>query len=223
MTKMGSVSRVLGLWLFLVLLSACAKKLENYNRAVYMLVDISGTYVKEIEQASNIIKVLIRDLNPGDSFTLARIDSNSFSEKDIILNVTFDRRASQAIRQKRTIVRKVIKFAKKAKSSRYTDITGGVLQGVEYLLRNNAARKTLIIFSDLKEDLRKGNVRQRKIEFEGIKVVSINVTKLKSDARDPTKYFKRIKYWRDLVVNGKGFWKMVAASERGKIVSVVLE
>ncbi len=215
--------KILSLSALLLLLTACAEKLENYNRAVYMLVDISGTYVKEIRQASNIIKELIRDLNPGDSFTLARIDSNSFSEKDIILNVTFDRRASRAVRQKRVIVRKVVAFAKKAKSSRYTDITGGVLQGVEYLLRSKAARKTLIIFSDLKEDLRKGNVRQRKIEFSGIKVVSINVTKLKSDARDPRKYFKRIKYWRDMVVNGKGVWNMVAASERGKIVSVVLE
>lgn len=220
---MRNFSKLLCLALSVVLLSSCGKKLKNYKRAVYMLVDISGTYVKEIDQATKIIKLLIRDLNPGDTFTLARIDSNSFSEKDIILNVTFSRRASSAVKQKRTIVRKVIDFSKKAKSSSYTDITGGVLQGVEYLLNNNAARKTLIIFSDLKEDLRKGSVRKGKIDFDGIKVVSINVTKLKSDARDPRKYFKRIKYWRNLVKKGNGEWNMIPASERNKIVSVVLE
>jgi hypothetical protein len=43
---------------------------------------------------------------------------------------------------------------KSFKLSAYTDITGGMLQAVEYLNEKNPGRKTILVFSDLREDLR---------------------------------------------------------------------
>lgn len=195
---------------------------QNYSRAVYMLVDVSGTYVKEITEAGKIIRILVAKLDPGDTFMLARIDSNSFSEKDVIVNVKFDRRSTTANQQKRVTIKKVDDFAKSAKSSRYTDITGGILQAVEYLDRSGAGRKTLIIFSDLKEEVQKTQFRNVKLKFNGIRVISINVKKLLSDSQDPRKYYQRLKHWEQRVIKGKGNWSLVTSNERGKILELVM-
>lgn len=56
---------------------------------------------------------------PGDSLALASIDSGSFSEKDIVAKMTFDRRPSVTNKQK------VDDFVARVKGSAYTDITGG--------------------------------------------------------------------------------------------------
>jgi len=214
--------KIILILVFLSLLSSCDKG-RNYSRAVYMLVDVSGTYVKEISQADKIIRILIIKMDPGDTFMLGRIDSNSFSEKDVIVNVKFDRRSTTAITQKKATIKKVSQFVKSVKSSRYTDITGGLLQAIEYLNRTKAGRKTLIIFSDLKEEVKRSQIRNVKLKFDGIRVISINVKKLKSDARDPRKYYKRLKYWEDRVEKGKGSWEIVAANERGKILELVMQ
>ncbi len=206
----------------LLLVGGCNNNPKGFTRAVYMLVDTSGTYVREIGRANKIIRALVTEMEPGDAFMLARIDSDSFSEKDVIINVSFDRRSSRANVQKLELIKRVDKFVKNVKSSRYTDITGGVLQAVEYLKRSNAANKSLIIFSDLKEDLRRDQFRNVKIDFSGISVVSVNVTKLKSDARDPRKYFRRLKRWSDRVEKTNGTWQVIPADDFSKIVSAVM-
>ena len=43
-------------------------------------------------------------------------------------------------------------FVKDVKPSRFTDITGGLLQAVEYLNEKGTGRKTILIYSDLKEE-----------------------------------------------------------------------
>jgi hypothetical protein len=187
-----------------------------------MLVDTSGTYVKELKQANLIIRALVSELEPGDHFMLAKIDSDSFSEKDVVVNMKFDSRTSYSNKQKRALIRQVSRWSKKVKSSRYTDITGGVMQAVEYLGRSNAGKKHIILFTDLKEDLRRGQVRKFDLKFDGIKVVSINVTKLRSDSRDPRKYYKRLKKWETRVRKGKGKWVVISADEKEKILDVVM-
>ena len=219
---MRNLGRVLFLIIFSTSLISCVDD-KNYSRAVYMLVDVSGTYVKEIHHATKIIQILVTKMDPGDTFMLGRIDSDSFSEKDVIVNVTFDRRTSSANQQKIVTIKKVNQFAQHVKSSRYTDITGGVLQAIEYLNRSGAGRKTLIIFSDLQEEVRKNQFRNVKLKFNGIRVISINVKKLASDSRDPRKYYKRLAYWEKRVKDGKGKWLVIAASEKGKILQLVMQ
>ena len=53
------------------------------------------------------------------------------------------------------------------KPAQYTDITGGVLQALEYLNEKNPGHKTILVFSDLKEDLKKGYVRDIPLQLEG--------------------------------------------------------
>jgi len=211
------------LFLFIALALSSCEPAKNYARAVYMLIDVSGTYVKEIGQANRIIRILVTKLDPGDTFMLGRIDSNSFSEKDVIVNVKFDRRSTTANAQKIATIKKVDRFSKEVKSSRYTDITGGILQAIEYLNRTKAGRKTLIIFSDLKEEIKSNQIRNVKLNFKGIRVISVNVKKLKSDALDPTRYYKRLKFWEKRVTSGNGIWEIVAANEKGKILELVMQ
>jgi hypothetical protein len=186
----------------------------SYSRGVYMLLDTSGTYKKELNHAEAIINYLLGTLQPGDSLAVARIDSGSFSEKDIVAKMTFDKRPSVANQQKRLFKQKVNDFVNTAKGSAYTDITGGVLQSVEFLNEAGAGQKYILIFSDLKEDLVKGQVRNFPIQVDGCNVIALNVTKLRSDNVDPREYYKRVENWRSRVESGGGTWRVVNDLER---------
>ncbi len=181
---------------------------------VYMLLDTSGTYAQELDKANSIIKYLLGTLQPGDSLAVARIDSGSFSEKDIIGKVTFDIRPSVANAQKREFSRRVDKFVKTVKGSSHTDISGGVLQATEFLNETGAGKKDILIFSDLEEDLAKGEVRNFPIDFKGFRVVALNVTKLRSDNVDPREYLKRVEAWQEKVTKEGGEWKVINDLER---------
>ncbi len=178
----------------------------NHNRGVYMLIDTSGTYTKELIKAQNIIKFVLTRLNPGDSFAVARIDTGSFSEKDIVAKVTLDDRPTMANQQKRLFAEDVEKFVRSVKPASYTDITGGVLQAVEYLNEKNPGRKTILVFSDLKEDLKKGYIRDIEFKLKGFEIVALNVTKLTSDNYDPNQYLARLEKWQTRIESGGGRW-----------------
>ena len=181
---------------------------------VYMLLDTSGTYAKELENAQTIIKYLVGTLNPGDSLAIARIDSGSFSEKDIIAKVTFDNRPSVANSQKRAFVQIIEDFTKNVKGSTYTDINGGLLQAEDFLTEKGSGRKIVLIYSDLMEELPKGHVRDFELKLAGFEVIALNVTKLRSDIKDPKQYMKRIDHWRDRVEAGGGTWKVINDLDR---------
>ena len=186
----------------------------SHSRGVYMLLDTSGTYKKELKRAEAIINYLLGTLQPGDSMAVARIDSGSFSEKDIVAKMTFDKRPSVANQQKRLFKQKIDDFVQTAKGSAYTDITGGVLQSVEFLNEAGAGQKYILIFSDLKEELVKGHIRDFPIQVDGCNVVALNVTKLRSDNVDPREYYKRVEDWRARVEAGGGNWRIVNDLER---------
>jgi hypothetical protein len=186
----------------------------SHSRGVYMLLDTSGTYKKELKRAEAIINYLLGTLQPGDSMAVARIDSGSFSEKDIVAKMTFDKRPSVANQQKRLFKQRIDDFVKTAKGSAYTDITGGVLQSVEFLNEAGAGQKYILIFSDLKEELVKGHIRDFPIQVDGCNVVALNVTKLRSDNVDPREYYKRVEDWRARVEAGGGNWRIVNDLER---------
>lgn len=183
-------------------------------RGVFMLLDTSGTYNKELKKAQSIINYLLGTLESGDSLGVARIDSGSFSEKDIIAKITFDRRPSAANSQKRRFRDTIDAFVGGAKGSSYTDITGGIAQAVDYLNETNAGRKYILIFSDLKEDLAKGQLRDFPLKMEDVKVVALNVTKLRTDNLDPRHYYSRVEEWKKRVEEGGGEWKVINDLER---------
>jgi len=201
--------------LIIIGMSACSGGGENkHNRGVYMLIDTSGTYTQELKKAQQIINYILSQLESGDSFVVASIDTGSFSEKDIIAKVTFDDRPSRANQQKRAFQQKIDDYVKHVKSSPYTDITGGILQATEYLNEKNTASKTILIFSDLKEELKKGYIRDIPLSLNGYKVIALNVTKLRSDNIDPRKYMKRLEEWSAKVEQGGGEWDVINDLER---------
>src|SRR5438876_1637700 len=121
---------------------------RSHRHAVYMLVDTSGTYAQEAGKALLIVNYLLGTLQPGDSLAVARVQSRSFSEKDIIAKATFDSRPSHANAQKRAFRDKVDETFRVVIGSKYTDITGGLIQGAEYLNEIGAGNRTIIVFSD---------------------------------------------------------------------------
>jgi hypothetical protein len=178
----------------LVFLDACGDS-RMHSHGVYMLVDTSGTYAREMNKASKIINYLLATLNPGDSLAVAKVETRSFTEKDIVAKVTFDTRPSQATSQKRAFKNIIEAFAKEIRGSAYTDITGGLIQGAEYLNETKAGIKTIVVFSDMQEELGKGTIRDFPIKLDGIRIVALNVTKLGTDNADPRRYLDRLARW----------------------------
>ncbi len=196
-----------------LILAGCPDTTSRF-RGVYMLLDSSGTYAKELKRAQAIINYLLGTSQPGDSLAVARIDSASFSERDIIAKMTFDGRPSVANKQKRLFKQKIDKFINTVKGSPYTDITGGVLQAVDYLNETGAGKKYILIFSDLKEDLVKGHIRDFPIQMSESNVIALNVTKLRRDNIDPRKYYQRVEAWKGRVEEGGGTWRIINDLER---------
>ena len=178
----------------MVFVGACGDS-RMHSQGVYMLVDTSGTYAREMKKASKIINYLLATLNPGDSLAVAKVETRSFTEKDIVAKVTFDKRPSQATSQKRAFKNSIEVFAEGVMGSAYTDITGGLIQGAEYLNETKAGIKTIVVFSDMQEELGKGTIRDFPIKLDGIRIVALNVTKLGTDNADPRLYLDRLTRW----------------------------
>jgi hypothetical protein len=197
------------------LLVACTQSAPvPRNTGVYLLLDTSGTYRAELRKAQDVILYTLSKLEPADSFAVARIDTGSFSEKDIIAKTTFDERPSAANAQKRAFAQKVQNFITRENAAQYTDITGGLLQAVEFLNEKGTGRKTILIFSDLEQDLDKGYMRDIVVPFEGFDVVALNVVKLRQDNYDPRKYLERLDEWKGRVEKAGGRWRVVNDLDR---------
>jgi hypothetical protein len=207
--KGASSLAVLGVLLFIV---ACGPE-TNHNQAVYVLIDTSGTYAKETGKAQLVVNYLLGSLNPGDALAVGRVKSRSFSEKDIVAKVSLGKDPLAANAQKRAFSEQIAEFAKTtkdAKGSRYTDITGGLILAAEFLNESQAGRKTIVIFSDMQEELDYKTVRDFPIRLDGIRLVALNVTKLDTDNVDPRRYIDRLEWWeRRARTAGASDWKVV--------------
>lgn len=186
----------------------------NYHRGVYLLLDTSGTYTQELQKAQQIINYLLASLESGDTFVVARIDSGSFSEKDIVAKVELDSRPSTANQQKREFAADIDAFVQSVKSSAYTDISGGLLQAIEYLNEANVGSKYIYIYSDLKEELPSDFVRDFDFTLDGFTVKALNVTKLRSDNVNPQEYLQRVADWEARIEQGGGSWGIVNDLDR---------
>lgn len=187
---------------------------KNYTRGVYLLLDTSGTYTEELEKAQDIINYLLASLESGDTFVVARIDSGSFSEKDIVAKVVMDSRPSAANQQKREFATKIDEFITSVEPSDYTDISGGLLQAIDYLDGADVGTRHIFIFSDLKEELPEDYVRNFDFSLDGFTVRALNVTKLRSDNVNPQEYKERVAEWRARIEQGGGKWSVVNDFER---------
>jgi hypothetical protein len=188
---------------------------RSHAQAVYMLVDNSGTYAREAGKAELVVNYLLGTLRPGDSFAVARVESRSFSEKDIVAKAMFDTRPSQANAQKRAFRAKTDAYLKTVQGTAHTDITGGLIQGAEFLNETGAGKKTIIIFSDMQEDLDKVTIRNFPIRLDNIRVIAVNVTKLNTDNIDPRRYLSRLDAWHKRVkAAGAAEWKVINDIER---------
>jgi len=190
-------------------LFGCADQ-KAHSQAVYLLVDTSGTYAEEIGKAQIIVNYLLGSLNSGDSLAVARVKTRSFSEKDIIAKATFDGRPSQANAQKRAFREQFDAFARSSRGSAYTDITGGLIQGSMFLNETGAGKKTILIFSDMQEELDKQTQRDFPIDLKNIRVVAVNVVKLRTDNIDPRLYLGRLEGWQKRVkAAGAAEWLVI--------------
>jgi len=188
---------------------------RDHTQAVFMLVDTSGTYAVEANKARLIINYLLGTLQPGDSLAVARVRSRSFNEKDIIAKATFDTRPSQANAQKRSFQARMDDAFRSVQGSQYTDITGGMIQAAQFLNEAGGGTKTIIIFSDMQEELDKVTVRDFPIDLKNIRVIAVNVVKLKTDNVDPRLYLGRLEAWQKRVEGaGAAEWRVINDLER---------
>ena len=207
---LGAAPVLLGAALWL---GACAPSPPR-NTGVYLLVDTSGSYNRQMRKAEQITLYALTRLQSSDSIAVARIDTGSFTERDIIAKATFDDRPSTANQQKRAFASNVEKFIDQSAPAQYTDITGGLLQAIEFLNEKHTARKEILILSDMKEELAKGYVRDIPLDFRGFEVVALNVTKLRTDNFDPRQYLARLDEWRGRVEKGGGHWRVINDLDR---------
>jgi len=185
----------------------------NHSQAVYVLVDTSGTYTKEVNKAQGVVNYLLGSLEPGDSLAVATVKSRSFSEKDIVAKVSLTKDPIQVNGQKKAFSEKMAQFAhatQNAKGTAYTDITGGLVQAAEFLNETGAGRKTVVIFSDMQEELDYKTVRNFPIKLDGIRIIALNVSKLSTDNIDPRRYMGRLEWWEKRTRDaGATEWRVV--------------
>jgi len=75
--------------------------------------------------------------------------------------------------------------------------------------------KTILIFSDMQEELDKATIRDFPFKLKDIRVVALNVVKLKTDNIDPRRYFGRLEAWQKRVVAaGASEWRVINDLER---------
>lgn len=211
---MKRIVTIIGLLALIAAVAACSRGESDNRRAVYLLLDTSGTYSQELDKANKIINYLLSALDSTEALAVARIDSGSFSEKDIVAKATFDDRPSVANRQKRAFRENLDSFFADFKPAAHTDIRGGLLQASEWLDETGAPQRYVLIFSDLEEDLVEGHVRDFVLPLEGVEVVALNVTKLRADIVDPREYLDRVAYWEKAVADGGGEFRLMNDLDR---------
>lgn len=199
-----------------LLLAAGCSDGRSHARATCVLVDVSGTYDDQRREVVHIVRTgLLPRVRPGDTFLLVRIDDASYGKENVETAVTFDAQPSRANAQKLALAGKLDRFAAVKKRSRFTDISGALLLAAEYLRETRAGKKTIVIFSDMREELPPGAKRALgPRELEGIDVVAMNVKRLQSDKLDPGAYRKRLGGWGTrLGASGAASWKVVLEPE----------
>ena len=106
-------------------------------------------------------------------------------------------------------------MAQSGQASTLESRSGGLIQGAEFLNETGAGKKTIIVFSDMQEDLDKVTIRNFPIRLDNIRVIAVNVTKLNTDNIDPRRYLGRLDAWHKRVkAAGAAEWRVINDIER---------
>ena len=74
--------KLLALFSALFFLAACSSEApKNHTSGIYMLIDTSGTYTKELEKAQKVINYTLAKLQANDTFVVASINTGSLVKK----------------------------------------------------------------------------------------------------------------------------------------------
>jgi hypothetical protein len=196
----------------LLLFGAGCSDSKQYETAMCALIDVSGTYAHEKANVVRTIKAgLLPGLEPGDSLFFITIDSNSYTEEDLVAKVTLDYIPSKANEQTLAFAKTLDEFAKTNLRSNHTDISGAMMLCSDYLRNTGSGNRSIIIFSDMQEELQPGLKREFKpTEFEGTDIAALNVIKLNKDSTDPEIYRQRMIDWEKRVLAaGAKSWTMI--------------
>jgi len=199
-----------------VLAASCSSG-SQYSQAIVALVDVSGTYADQRSEVVDVIrKGLLPRLTPGDTLVVIRIDNESYGRQNVEANMTLDVRPSKANAQKLALASTLDAFAHKRLRSGHTDIRGAMMLGAEYLRESNAGRRTMVVFSDMEEDLPRGVKRDMAPdELKGVRVLAMNVKRLARDNANPTAYRARLASWeKHLTSHGAREFKVVLEPEK---------
>jgi hypothetical protein len=182
---------VLGILLFL---TACS--ITTGGQAIYVLVDVSGTYHRQLPKAVQAVQYLLAKSKSADFLAVAKIASRSFSNKEIVFAERLPDRPREANAKKLFLKNKIDELAK-SRATNYTDIRGALYQVAHTLAEQDAHHKIIILFSDLVEDITKDIDRKMKLpDLSGVHVLAVNVIKLRSDNKHPEKYYARLDKWK---------------------------
>jgi hypothetical protein len=189
----------------------------QYAHAIVALVDVSGTYADQKAEVVNVIrKGLLPKMTPGDTLVVIRIDDESYRKQNVEASVTLDVRPSQANAQKVALAKALEAFQKRPVHTQHTDIRGAMMLGAEYLRESNAGRRTMVVFSDMEEDLPQGVKREMAPdELKGVSVLAMNVKRLAHDNANPAAYRQRLAGWeKQLMGHGAQKFKVVLDPEK---------
>jgi len=190
---------------------------RRYDQAVSVLIDVSGTYADQKAETIKLIKgEILPHMLPGDTLLVVRIDSESYDRGNVEALVTLDRRPSHANAQKLALARKLDAFAARHESSKHTDIPGAIMLASEYLQEIAAGSSTILLFSDLQEDLPRGTVRTlRADDLANTHVAAMNIKRLRGDTLDPDVFRGRLAAWEQRVKNaGAVEWRTFMDASR---------
>ena len=203
--------------LALLLLAASCTDGREYAQATCALIDESGTYADERPEVLRIVRTaILSGMIPGDHFILGRIDSKSYERSNIVSTLHLDGRPSRAHAQKVAFLAELDAYAATSARSRYTDIRGAMMICAEHLADTGAAHKTMVVFSDMREELPRGFTRKiESHQFKGITILAMNVKRLQVDNADPATYRARLDKWDSMLASsGAENFEVVVAPEK---------
>lgn len=191
-------------------LAGCDGLVTNDTSAVFVLVDVSGTYFGELDSSVRGAKLLAAGLAAGDAFTVAEIGSCSFDDDAIAVDARLPDRPTEAAAAKAQALTGIDAYREVAARTEFTDIHGALLQATDRFSRDTLGRHVVVIFSDLVEDPAPGcGSAASPLNLDGVTVIAANVIKLRSDAEAPDAYFARIESWRAKVEDAGGRFVLV--------------
>ncbi len=192
-------------------LAACDDE-SSRGVSVYCLLDVSASYFRELDKALRALRVMMGFVRAHDSFAVAEIGGCSFTDDAVLLRFTAPDRPSERQRLVASSAQRLAEYAARAKPTNFTDVRGALIQAVQVLDARPAAQRTIVVFSDMEEELPPNCRRDAALPagLRGMKVVAANVTRLPEDNRDPARYARRLDGWRRAVEGAGAAWQVVA-------------